>query len=195
MAQAKLVTLGFTNEYISPQTKARLFVTFIRSILFYGAENCNLNAKQIDMLKRTEGNILKKFLYILRDSKSTELFNSFDLDTTSNHLKKQKLSFYLQLRQNSYTNAVLVESTKINIAGTFLQKIRSLLNVTSAASLETLDERSKTEISDMKLKVRKKKEQSNLVKSLILAYEIKAPRARTLQIRSLLTTNKQIATM
>ena len=80
---------------------------------------------------------------------------------------------------------MLVESTKINIAGTFLQEIRSLLNVTSAASLETLDERSKTEISDMKLTVKKNKEQSNLVKSLILAYEIKAPRARTLQIRSL----------
>ena len=88
-----------------------------------------------------------------------------------------------------------MEPTKINIAGTFLQEIRSLLNVTSAAYLETLDERSKTEISDMKLKVIKSKEQSNLVKSLILAYEIKALRARTLQIRSLLTTNKQIAAM
>ena len=88
-----------------------------------------------------------------------------------------------------------MESTKINVAGTFVQEIRSLLNVTSGASLETLDERSKSEISDMKMKVKKSKEQSNLVKSLILAYEIKAPRALTLQIRSLLTTNKQIAAM
>ena len=90
-----------------------------------------------------------------------------------------------------------MESTKINIEGTFVyfEEIRSLLNVTSVASVETLDELSKTEISDMKLKVIKSKEQSNLVKSLILAYEIKALRARTLQIRSLLTTNKQIAAM
>ena len=85
-ALSKLTALGYTNEFISPQMKARLFVTFIRSILHYGIENCNLNCNQIDMLKTSEGNIIKKMLYLLSGSKTTELLNSFNLDTTINHI-------------------------------------------------------------------------------------------------------------
>ena len=47
-AVARLTTLGLTNEIIEPSLKARLYTTFIRSILTYGIENCDLNLGQLD---------------------------------------------------------------------------------------------------------------------------------------------------
>ena len=59
-AVARLTTLGLTNEIIKPLLKARLYTTFIRSILTYGIENCDLNLGQLDEIKKAEGDILKK---------------------------------------------------------------------------------------------------------------------------------------
>ena len=190
-ALSKLTALGYTNEFISPQMKARLFVAFIRSILNYGIENCNLNCNQIDMFKTSEGNIIKKMLYLPSGSKTTELLNSFNLDTTINHVRNQKLCFYLQLRKNSYTNEILTQITKMNNSINFVHEIRCLLNSNSSTSMETLDDRATMEIREMKHQVGKSKEKSKQILSLLKAYEISSPKNRTYQIRTILMTYNQ----
>ena len=51
---------GFITNSIHATVKARLFSTNIRPILSYGLENCDLNIGNKDMVRRTEGNIVKK---------------------------------------------------------------------------------------------------------------------------------------
>ena len=118
--------------------KARLFSTFIRSIVTYGLENCFLNGEQLDKIVTTEGNILKKLLYLPNTAKSTELYIALGLETSALNLKKQKLRFFQVLRSNEYTNAVLGELRKLNM-NTFISKIDCLVKTNKNASLNTLD--------------------------------------------------------
>ena len=146
---------------------------------------------QIDMFKTSEGNIIKKMLYLPSGSKTTELLNSFNLDTTINHVRNQKLCFYLQLRKNSYTNEILTQITKMNNSINFVHEIRCLLNSNSSTSMETLDDRATMEIREMKHQVGKSKEKSKQILSLLKAYEISSPKNRTYQIRTILMTYNQ----
>ena len=82
---------------------------------------------------------------------------------TINHIRNQKLCFYLQLRKNSYTNEILTQITRMNNSIKFVHEIRCLLNSNSSTSTEKLDDRDTIKIREMKHQVGKSKEKSKPV--------------------------------
>ena len=67
-AKAVAATLraeGFCVPDIGPKLAAQLFKTFIRPVLTYGLENIKIEKRQMNNLKRSEGNIIKTLLGIL----------------------------------------------------------------------------------------------------------------------------------
>ena len=60
IASAKLRTLGIYTDNTCPYLKGHLYKTFVRPVLMYGMECCDLKKTEIIKIKRTEGNINKK---------------------------------------------------------------------------------------------------------------------------------------
>jgi hypothetical protein len=96
--------LGFYENNLEPKVKASLFQTFVRPSLMYGNEASLLSKEEEKSLCKVEGNILKQALNVSKCSYSTELYHAVTLDFT---IRKRKISFILQIINNSLTNKIL----------------------------------------------------------------------------------------
>ena len=122
-ALAQMTLNGFITNSIHATVKARLFSTNIRPILSYGLENCDLNIGNKDMVRRTEGNIVKKMLSLPRNASTTPLFEALKLQSTEQMLKEQKINFLNRLQENSYTKSMLTQLAENNFKDSFLDEI------------------------------------------------------------------------
>ena len=165
--------------------KARLYTTFIGSILTYGIENCDLNLGQLDEIKKAEGKILKKLFYLPRSSKSNELHSALRIELTNAAIIKQKLQFLSRLRKNSYTNGLLIEISKLSYKGNYLNELKQRIQLNQTSSLDVLSEAAKNKINEFET-TEILRWNSVPVKAVQKAFEIHCPKARTLKVRELL---------
>ena len=112
---------------VHAEVKARLFSTYIRPILMYGTENCDLNSRQMEAIQVTEGNIIKRMLAIPRKSRTIPLFQALRLQSTSLKIVKQKQNFFIRLSENQYTRTLLEGICKNNYVGSYLDEICKLM--------------------------------------------------------------------
>ncbi|RNA26501.1 hypothetical protein BpHYR1_020630 [Brachionus plicatilis] len=110
-----------------------------RRIVSYAALAKLTSEEQINLISATDGNIIKKMLYVPASSKTTELLASLGLETSLEYMKRQKLKFYQRLRLNTYTDALLKELQVNKYKDSFIEEIESLLKVKSGTSLDSLD--------------------------------------------------------
>ncbi|RNA38301.1 RNA-directed DNA polymerase from mobile element jockey-like [Brachionus plicatilis] len=120
---AKLTSEGLLNELVSPQVKARLHSMFIKSILFYGLENINLNGEQINLISATDGNIIQKMLYVPASSKTTELLASLVKSGTS--LDSLDLQVERELNKNE------AESAEFRCSSLMVIRVKEILLIQS----------------------------------------------------------------
>ena len=110
-------------------TRGFLYKTFIRPILHYGLENCDLNTNELDLIKTGEGNIIKTMIGINKQVHSTSLLAALNIEQSRDRLIQEKLSFFIRLYNNDYTRNVLIELAHANGFNSFQVEICSLLGI------------------------------------------------------------------
>jgi len=119
-----------------------LLTTFIRPIILYGMENYQLSQNQLNKIKTVEANNLKKLLSLPRYARTTPLYEALRIQPPEDFIKSQKLSFYIRLRSNNYTNSVMNQLSINCFDGCFLDELCDTLNYNRqlSYSLHQLDE-------------------------------------------------------
>jgi len=141
-ASAQLTNTGYTSLWVNAAVKARLLTTFIRPIILYGMENYQLSQNQLNKIKTVEANNLKKLLSLPRYARTTPLYEALRIQPPEDFIKSQKLSFYIRLRSNNYTNSVMNQLSINCFDGCFLDELCDTLNYNRqlSYSLHQLDE-------------------------------------------------------
>lgn len=186
-AAASLKAEGLTNNLIDCYVKARLYSTFIRPILSYGLENCTLTNEQIKIIATTEGNILKRMLGIPKTSRTTDLFLSLNMQKAQISILIQKMKFYQRLRNNQYTNQILIELNRSDNKDSFVTELKKILNVKGTTSLEAMDMQLEHILTSVQSKFKVQIASSTIVPQLHSAFEIDQHKERTAKITELLS--------
>jgi len=109
---AKLKTLGLISSNMSPQARAFLFKTYLRPLINFGIDNCDLDENELTALKRIEGNALKALVGLNKEMKSTGLFSALNVDLTGTKVIKDKLNLFTRLCNNEMSNNLLIQFHK-----------------------------------------------------------------------------------
>ncbi|RNA02154.1 hypothetical protein BpHYR1_039808 [Brachionus plicatilis] len=108
----KLNRIGINTEHLCPLMKGQLFKIYIRPILLYGMENINIQKTTMNLLKRTDGNILKMTFGLPTRCRTKDLQLALNINSVQNQITKQKLDFYERLCNNELTQKILQHSSK-----------------------------------------------------------------------------------
>jgi hypothetical protein len=154
-------------------------------------ENCDLNLGQVEELKKAEGNILKRILYLPKSSKSTELHSALRIDLTKEAITKQKLQFLARLRKNEYTDSLLTEISKNSYKGNFLCELKSKTELANNTSLDSLTIIAKEKIRAIESAV-ETRANTSAVKLIQKVFEINCSKARTNRLRNLLNSYEPV---
>jgi len=85
---------------MSPQARAFLFKTYLRPLINFGVDNCNLDENELTALKRIEDNALKALVSLNKEMKLTALFSAIDVDLTGTKVIKDKSNLFTRLCNN-----------------------------------------------------------------------------------------------
>ncbi|RNA13858.1 hypothetical protein BpHYR1_026326 [Brachionus plicatilis] len=110
-ALAKLNLLEINTDRPNPHMKGQLFKVFIRPVLYYGLENVFIQKITLNLIKRIDGNLLKRIFALPTRCHYTDLQIALDIKPVSEVVKKMKLEFYLRLTGNTYTRDLLLETS------------------------------------------------------------------------------------
>ncbi|RNA09988.1 hypothetical protein BpHYR1_049888 [Brachionus plicatilis] len=77
---SKLKALGIYTEHTCPYLKGHPYKTFIRPVLMYAMESINLKKTEINEMRRTQGNIVKKLIGVPIRCRTTNLLLSLTID-------------------------------------------------------------------------------------------------------------------
>jgi len=126
-----LEQVSFNNKSIKARTKNLLFNAYLRPVINYGFDILQLTANDVGTISKLEGNIVKDSFGLLRRTRSTELFLALKLLPSIEMLKKNKLSLFLRLIANEFTNKVLenllLESNVVEIQDSLVNDIIEII--------------------------------------------------------------------
>ena len=105
-----LINAGVINSQMSITTKIKLFNTYIKPLIAYGCELMDLSTTEINELKKTEGNALKRIIGITKKCHSGPVYGAFYMEATDKSILKQQMKFELRLQTNDYLNKFLINS-------------------------------------------------------------------------------------
>jgi len=102
-----LKTIGLLNNNLDYNNRKKLFIIYIRPVLYYGTDAMSLNEQETNIIAETEALILKNIMSLPIYSLTSELYNVLSLLFAKEHLRKIQLNFLLTLQQNEYTKKSL----------------------------------------------------------------------------------------
>ena len=155
-ALAQLTQSGFTSPSVNAQVKSRMLTTFIRSVITYGLENCDLSSIQTDRIRSTEANILKKLLNLPRYVQTTPIYGALRIQPIDAYIKHQKLNFFSILMKNEYTYKVLKQMSVNCFDLCFLDEICACLGYRKQLSYSLLDLKEEADRQCTEIKSNKK---------------------------------------
>jgi hypothetical protein len=155
-AVAQLTQSGFTSPSVNAQVKSRMLTTFIRPVITYGLENCDLSSGLIDRIRSTEANILKKLLNLPRYVRTTPIYGALRIQPIDAYIKHQKLNFFNMLMGNEYTCKVLKQMSANCFDFCFLgyrkQLSYSLLDLKEEADRQSIEIKSNKKVCKDKIR-------------------------------------------
>lgn len=95
--------LDLKSNKICPQLKAHLFKTYVRPIMYYGLENCNISKTEKKRIQTMEGLMIKQMLSLDERSRTTNLLYAINIELVESKIKKLKLYFARRVMDNEYT--------------------------------------------------------------------------------------------
>jgi hypothetical protein len=106
-SMGKLREIGMYSEYLPPTRKADIYIVMIRSIMLYASECTCYNLNQKAKLKRCESIAVKQAIGIYKYCHHSEIFSALKIDDLGDRLDISKLSFFIRLLNNTYTNEIV----------------------------------------------------------------------------------------
>lgn len=125
---SKLNILGINTDYLSPFMKGQLFKVYIRPMLYYGTENMYFNKSKMNIIKRIDGNILKKMMMVPTRCRSSSLLLALNITPVQDHIIQSKFDFYLRLLKNPFTKLVLEETGVTTLAQDLNTEINEIVD-------------------------------------------------------------------
>ena len=127
-AFVKLNRIGINTELLCPFMKGQLFKIYIRPILLYGMENVYIKKTTMNLLKRTDGNLLKMTFGLPTRCRTKDLQFALNINPIKNQIDKQKLDFYERLCNNELTLKVLQQTSKLEVNKDILEEVVSIID-------------------------------------------------------------------
>ena len=112
-AKFKLNTIGILDECVSPNTKGRMYSTYIMPVLTHGWCNLSLNSKELDDLETLEDNTIKYVMGLWRRCKSKLLLRALNIVPTRLRYRMDRLKHFLRMHQNEYVSELMLEMETI----------------------------------------------------------------------------------
>ena len=160
-AIAILNSTGLFSNNMHPNTRAQMFKTYIRPVLYYGLDCNELNITQKNDLIKFEGNVVKRSLYIPTRCHTTGIFQALKISTSSDYLKYIKNSLILRLVKNEFTKELLDISIRSDMGNDLISEIIELNDMEEGdLDLKSLTTACENKISEYKTK------KKNLAKNL-----------------------------
>jgi len=147
---------GLTSPSVNAQVKSRMLTTFIRPVITYVLENCDLSSGLIDRIRSTEANILKKLLNLPRYVRTTPIYGALRIQPIDAYIKHQKLNFFNMLMGNEYTCKVLKQMSANCFDFCFLDEICACLGYRKQLSYSLLDLKEEADRQSIEIKSNKK---------------------------------------
>ena len=121
---------------MSIETKTRLYSIYLKPLIYYGLEVLVLRQNEIDLIKRLEGNTIKKMLGLNKKCVSSPLYGAMHLETTEESLQKQQIKFLLRVQNNVYLKRFIIESRKLNLNECLISKINQYARANNTSSVD-----------------------------------------------------------
>ncbi|CAF0743838.1 unnamed protein product [Brachionus calyciflorus] len=125
----KLKIIGLQTPFLHPIMKGQLYKTYIRPILLYGLETFYLKLTDINDLKRFEGNTVKTIMDISTRCRSTYLTHAMNIEPLQYKLRNIKIDFFLRLKENKFTEEILLYLEKQKIRDDLISEIFEITNI------------------------------------------------------------------
>ena len=109
----KLNTLGLISKNLSPQSRAYLFKTYIRPVIMYGVDCCDLNENEMSIISKADGNALKNCIGINKQVRTKPIFDVLKVEESNFRILKDKINLFERLVENDLTRRVLFEFEKV----------------------------------------------------------------------------------
>jgi len=90
-----------------PNMRAQLYKIYVRPVLWYGFETCNMTQSNLITIKRHEGNLIKKIIGISTRCRTTDLLAALNIDSTLERFAEIKADFLIRLAQNKFTKKLI----------------------------------------------------------------------------------------
>ena len=136
---------------MNPLTKSFIYKTYVRPVLLYGCENFIWTKTDVNSIRRIEGNIVKRFLNVPTRCRTTDLFESLNIEQTKDALLECRLSFYTRIVDNELTKQLLIESHKIRVGLGGDEVLRIDESPNENVTVETIIEDVKSNLAFMKM--------------------------------------------
>ncbi len=170
----KLRLVGLISSKLSIYTRAHLFKTFIRPVLFYGIDNATLDMNDLELIRKTDSMLLKNMLCINKQCHNSELYRALSITDPMNKIIKDKLSLFSRLMEYDYTKNFIKELNKNQVKTDFIKDIDSCLHIeTSQFDNEIIKQLIKNKISNDKKISNEISKNDELIKNLKKALTIK----------------------
>ncbi len=160
-----LKTTGIINKYMDPISKMKLFNIYIRPILSYGLETLMINGDELKIYTRADGNLMKQMIGLPHTVKSTQLYDTFGINTPETNLIINKIKLFLRMQYNTYTDDIIVECLENNETDGLVGEIMNILGV-NTNSLYEINEFAENYVNKTKLNQNDRRK-SDEIKDLI----------------------------
>ena len=134
---------------MSITTKIKLFNTYIKPLIAYGCELMDLSTTEINELKKTEGNALKRIIGITKKCHTGPVYGACYMEATDKSILKQQMKFVLRLQTNDYLNKFLINSRIIENNSGMLGRVITILKLKPDCSLVYNNNQIETTLNEM----------------------------------------------
>lgn len=126
----KLQHAGLYHKGVCPSTAAHLFKVGIQTSLTYAIESIHINASNLNLLKRTQGNLIKAALGLRKSCRTTPLLRALNIQSVTQVLELSLLNLFKScLISDSATStfySYICSKSAKHYMGTIIDRIKSI---------------------------------------------------------------------
>jgi len=146
---AKLKNLGLLSNNLSPDARAYLFKTYLRPVILYGVDCCDLTENEVETLCTAEGNALKNTIGLNKQVRTTPLFISLNIETTRWRILKDKIMLFDRLATNVLVRELIINFDILSKADSPWFDLLCFLGLPKVKDIDDLRMKAKTKLSIM----------------------------------------------
>ncbi len=124
-----------------------------------------INGDELKIYTRADGNLMKQMIGLPHTVKSTQLYDTFGINTPETNLIINKIKLFLRMQYNTYTDDIIVECLENNETDGLVGEIMNILGV-NTNSLYEINEFAENYVNKTKLNQNDRRK-SDEIKDLI----------------------------